>query len=94
MLVRLEQPSKALLPISVTDGGMEMSVRLEQKEKAKSPIFVTDGGDGDVREAGATREGEVPNHRNRWRDRNTCEVGKAAKSAVPRAIPTLMVKGI
>ena len=30
MLVRLEQPSKALSPISVTDEGMEILVRLSQ----------------------------------------------------------------
>ena len=30
-LVRLEQPEKALFPIFVTDGGMEMLVRLEQR---------------------------------------------------------------
>ena len=44
MLVRQEQPEKAHLPISVTDGGMEMLVRLEQPEKAHAPISVTDGG--------------------------------------------------
>ena len=44
MLVRLEQPEKALCPISVTDGGMEILVRLEQPKKAPSPISVTDGG--------------------------------------------------
>jgi hypothetical protein len=44
MLVRLEQPLKALYPIFVTDGGMEMLVRLEQFWKAQPPISVTDGG--------------------------------------------------
>ena len=43
-LVRLEQPQKALSPISVTDSGMVILVRLEQPEKAYSPISVTDGG--------------------------------------------------
>ena len=42
--VRLEQPSKALYSISVTDGGMEMLVRLEQPSKALPLISVTDGG--------------------------------------------------
>ena len=44
MLVRLEQSEKALFPISVTDGGMEMLMRLEQPRKASSPISVTDDG--------------------------------------------------
>ena len=44
ILVRLEQSEKALFPISVTDGGIEMLVRLEQHQKATPPIFVTDGG--------------------------------------------------
>ena len=44
MLVRLEQPEKALSPISVTDGGIEMLVRLEQPEKALLSISATDGG--------------------------------------------------
>jgi hypothetical protein len=35
MLVRLEQPEKALHPIFVTDGGTVMLVRLEQPSKAK-----------------------------------------------------------
>ena len=34
ILVRLEQPEKALIPISVTDGGMVMLVRLLQPLKA------------------------------------------------------------
>ena len=42
--VRLEQPEKALSPICVTDGGIEMLVRLEQPSKAIPPIFVTDEG--------------------------------------------------
>ena len=44
MLVRLEHSEKALPPICVTDGGMEMLVRLEQPEKAHAPISVTDEG--------------------------------------------------
>ena len=44
MLVRLEQRSKALSPISVTDEGMVMLVRLEQPRKAQPPISVTDEG--------------------------------------------------
>jgi hypothetical protein len=44
ILVRLEQPSKAQSPITVTDSGMEMLVRLEQPSKALPPISVTDGG--------------------------------------------------
>ena len=38
MLARLEQPRKALPPIFVTDGGMEILVRLEQSPKAHFPI--------------------------------------------------------
>ena len=44
MLVRLEQRQKAMSPISVTEGGMEILVRLEQSSKAPYPISVTDGG--------------------------------------------------
>ena len=42
--MRLEQPRKALYPISVTDEGMEMLVRLEQPRKASPSILVTDEG--------------------------------------------------
>ena len=44
MPVRMEQAEKALSPIPVTDGGIEMLVRLEQPEKALLPISITDGG--------------------------------------------------
>lgn len=42
--VRLEQPAKARILISITESGMEMFVRQEQPEKALLPITVTDGG--------------------------------------------------
>ena len=42
--VREEQPSKAELPILVTESGIEIDVRAEQLEKAESPILVTESG--------------------------------------------------
>ena len=44
MLVSEEQPTKACILISVTDGGMLILVKEEQNPNAHTPIFVTDGG--------------------------------------------------
>ena len=44
MLVRLEQSLKALSPISITDGGMEMPARPMLPQKACLLNFVTVGG--------------------------------------------------
>ena len=39
--VRLEQPSKALIPMEETPSGMVTEVRLEQPRKASLPMEVT-----------------------------------------------------
>ena len=44
MEVRLEQPSKAHIPMDVTPSGMLMEVRLEQYQKALLPMDVTASG--------------------------------------------------